>query len=175
MKLVELIRKRDSGHRAVATATSATTATEKPELRPTVAIVATVAVANPLGANSDLVPILPSVSGLSGPDREVSVKTISSQPDAEPTPPLQPGWRVVYRDSQWKLAGGSDDPDHGTVKACRWIAGAWTVQITDGQEIPLSRIRSVAAMDYKGRLMGAWTVREHGYDGEGPVTRGGQN
>ena len=99
----------------------------------------------------------------------------SPLPMPPPTSPLQPGWRVVYRDSQWKLAGGSDDPDHGTVKACRWIAGAWTVQITDGQEIPLSRIRSVAAMDYKGRLMGAWTVREHGYDGEGPVTREEQN
>ena len=99
----------------------------------------------------------------------------SPLPVPPPIPPLQPGWRIVFMTHQWKLAGGHDDPDHGTVKACCWIAGAWTVQITDGQEIPLSRIRSVAAMDYKGRLMRAWTVREHGYDGEGPVTQGGQS
>jgi putative DNA primase/helicase len=45
------------------------------------------------------------------------------------------------------------------------------VHLTDGQEIPLSRIRSVAAVDHKGRLMGAWTVRDHGLDGRG---KGGQ-
>ena len=31
------------------------------------------------------------------------------------------------------------------------------------------KVRSVGAVDDKGRLYGAWTVREHGYDGEGPV------
>ena len=70
-------------------------------------------------------------------------------------------------DSLWKLAGGSDDPDHGTVDVCRWEGGAWTVHLTDGQQIPLSRIRSVGAVDWKGRCYGAWTVREHGYDGQG--------
>ena len=148
MTLVELIRKRVSANKGVATATSAITATEKPELRPTVAIVATVPAASPLGANSDLVPILPSVSGLSGPDREVSVKIFPSQLTDDPLiPPLQPGWRIVYMDHQWKLAGGYDDPDHGTVQSCRWEGGAWSVHLTDGQAIPLSRIRSVAALD----------------------------
>ena len=90
------------------------------------------------------------------------------------TPPLQPGWRIAYMDHQWKLAGGYDDPDHGTVQACRWDAGAWTVTLTNGQTIPLSRVRSVGAVDHKGRLYGAWEVNTHGYDGEGPVTRGGQ-
>lgn len=82
-----------------------------------------------------------------------------------PTPPLQSGWRIVYRDHQWKLAGGHDDPDHGTVKACHWIAGAWTVHLTDGQRLPLAVIRSVGKTDGEGKLVGAWTVREHGYDG----------
>ena len=119
--------------------------------------------------NPDIVPVLPSVSGLSGPDIEVSVKILPLQPDAEPTPPLQPGWRVVYMDNQWKLAGGNDDPGHGTVQSCRWVAGDWAVHLTDGQAIPLGRIRSVAAVDWKGRCYGAWTVREHGYGGEGPA------
>lgn len=81
------------------------------------------------------------------------------------TPPLQPGWRIVYRDDQWQLAGGSDDPDHGTVQSCQWDGVTVTVTLTDGQTIPLSRIRSVAALDDKGRLMGVWTVSAHGYDG----------
>ena len=120
----------------------------------------------------DIPDILPSVSGLSGPDVEVSAQNTPPHPQEEalteaaaPMPPLQPGWRVVYMDRLWKLAGGSEDPDHGTVADCRWTAGAWMVHLTDGQEMPLSRIRSVAAMDDKGRLMGAWTVREHGLDG----------
>lgn len=82
-----------------------------------------------------------------------------------PAAPLQPGWRVAYMDHLWRLAGGHDDPDRGTVQACRWEAGAWSVTLTDGQTIPLSRVRSVGAVDHKGRLMGAWTVREHGFDG----------
>ena len=94
----------------------------------------------------------------------------ASLPVPPPIPPLQPGWRLVYLDHQWKLAGGYDDPGHGTVEACRWEGGAWSVHLTDGQAIPLSRIRSVAAIDWKGRIMGAWTVREHGYDGQGHST-----
>ncbi len=80
-------------------------------------------------------------------------------------PPLQPGWRIVYRDHQWRLAGGSDDPDHGTVDVCWREGGAWKVRLTDGQQIPWGRIRSVAAIDATGGCSGAWTVREHGYDG----------
>lgn len=85
--------------------------------------------------------------------------------ETSPTSPLQPGWLVVYRDRQGRLAGGCDDREHGTVAECRWIAGAWTVHLTDGQQLSLSRIRSVAAVDCKGLLYEAWTVAEHGYDG----------
>ena len=160
MTLVDLIRKRVSANKGVATATPATVATDRPETQPSVAEVAEVAGGPPHSAKREGLPTEHAVGADSAP-------IIPSQPTEEPTPPLQAGWRIVYLDSLWKLAGGADDPEHGTVEACRWEGGAWSVHLTDGQEIPLSRIRSVAAMDYKGRLMGAWTVREHGYDGQG--------
>jgi hypothetical protein len=147
MTLIELIRKRKPV--ALATAIPATPATEEPESRPSVATVAKVAVAQPHRENCE---------------------PTSTNPDVvmeSAAPPLQPGWRVVYMDHQGKLAGGSDDPAHATVAECRWVAGAWTVTLTDGQTMLLSRVRSVGAVDHKGRLYGAWTVREHGYDGEG--------
>ena len=93
----------------------------------------------------------------------------SSLPVQPPIPPLQTGWTIAYMDHTWTLCGGFVDRPHATVEVCRWTAGAWMVRLTDGQEIPLSRVRSVGAVDHKGRLYGAWTVREHGYDGEGPV------
>lgn len=63
---------------------------------------------------------------------------------------------------------GDDDRAHGTVRECRWDVAGWTVSLTDGQMIPLSRVRSVGAVDHKGRLYGAWEVKTPGYDGQGP-------
>ena len=111
---------------------------------------------------ADIVPTLPALSALSVPHIEIPAETT-------PTLPLQPGWLVAYRDQRGWLCGGCDDRQHGTIQECRWTAGAWTVHLTDGQEMPLSQVRSVGAVDHKGRLYGAWTVREHGYDGEGPI------
>ena len=91
-----------------------------------------------------------------------------------PAPPLQPGWLVSYRDRRGALCGGCDDRQRGTVEACRWGGNGWTLCLTDGQEMPLSIIRSVGRTDEAGQIVAAWTVREHGYDGEGPVTREGQ-
>ncbi len=102
----------------------------------------------------------PAVSAMAVPHPEVPATPAV-------TPPLRPGWRIVYRDHQWRLAGGSDDPNHGTVDVCWREGGVWKVRLTDGQQIPLSRVRSVAAIDATGRCAGAWTVREHGYDGQG--------
>ena len=82
MTLVELIRKRDAGHRAPATATPAIPATRKAEVQPVVASVTTVAVARPHRENYEHMPTHPNVA---------------IEP-ASPTPPLQPGWLVVYRD-----------------------------------------------------------------------------
>lgn len=82
-----------------------------------------------------------------------------------PMPPLQPGWLVCYRDRRGGLCGGCDDRQHGTVDKCRWEGNEWAVFLTDGQRLPLSIIRSVGQTDDAGRIVAAWTVREHGYDG----------
>jgi len=84
-----------------------------------------------------------------------------------PEEPLQPGWLVCYRDQRGALCGGCDDRQHGTVEECRWDGKGWTVHLTDGPRLPLSIIRGVTTPDGA-----AWTVREHGYDGEGPVEGG---
>ncbi|TKB64002.1 MAG: hypothetical protein E8D47_12190 [Nitrospira sp.] len=93
----------------------------------------------------------------------------------QPIPPIRPGWLVAYRDQRGALCGGCDDRQRGTVEVCRWNENKWTLCLTDGQEIPLSIVLSVGPTDEAGRIIAAWTVREHGYDGEGPVTRGGEN
>ncbi len=87
---------------------------------------------------------------------------------AAPTPPLQPGWLVAYQNRAGVLCGGCDDRQHGTVQECRWTGNGWTVELTDGQRLPLSIIRSVGRTDDVGKIVAAWTVREHGFDGEGP-------
>lgn len=82
-------------------------------------------------------------------------------------PPIETGWLVTYSDQSGRLCGGSDDRAHGTVEACKREAGGWVVVLTDGQRLPLSTIRAIAATYPDGRIRGAWTVREHGHDGEG--------
>ena len=78
-------------------------------------------------------------------------------------PPLQPGCLVTYRDEDWRLCGGADERDAGTVlECCHGI-----VLLTNGQRVPLHRILAVAKTDEHGRILAAWTVREHGHDGEG--------
>ena len=94
------------------------------------------------------------------------VEVLTLPPDL-PEEPLQPGWLVSYRDQRGALCGGCDDRQHGTIQECRWTAGAWTVHLTDGQEMPLSIVRSVGQTDDAGQIVAAWTVKEHGYDGEG--------
>lgn len=111
----------------------------------------------------DIPDILPSVSGLSGPDLEASAKNIPTHPP----PPLHPGWLVTYRDRRGVLCGGCVDRPHGTVQACRWEGNGWTVHLTDGQRLPLAMIRSVGQTDGAGQIVAAWTVRDHGLDGTG--------
>lgn len=82
-----------------------------------------------------------------------------------PEPPIRLGWLVTYRDRQEKLCGGAEDRAHGTVQECRWDTGRWTVCLTNGQQVPLLSIRAVGKTDTNGRICAAWTVREHGYDG----------
>lgn len=84
-----------------------------------------------------------------------------------PVPPIAKGWYVTYRDKNGTLQGGAEDRVHGTVKECRRESGRWMVYLTDGRQIFLDRIQAVAKTDAQGRVLGAWRVREHGYDGEG--------
>lgn len=85
----------------------------------------------------------------------------------QPTAPIQPGWLVVYRDEMGRLRGGSDERQAGTVAKCYWRRGAWNMQLTSGRELPLSAIRAVSKTDTRGRILAAWMVQDHGYDGEG--------
>ena len=84
-----------------------------------------------------------------------------------PEPPLQAGWLVAYRDPQNRLRGGCDEREAGTVQVCRWTGTTWTVLLTHGDMLPLSQIVSVGKTDSRGKVVAAWTVKAHGYDGAG--------
>ena len=78
-----------------------------------------------------------------------------------------PGWLVVYRDQRGTLRGGVDEREHGTVKECQWQGTGWLVVLISGESLPLSIIRAVGQTNGEGRLVAAWTVREHGLNGLG--------
>lgn len=82
-------------------------------------------------------------------------------------PPLLPGWLVAYRDQQGRLRGGCDDREHGTVAGCEWDGWTWIITLTNGDTLPIRQIASVGKTDRDGRVIAAWSVREHGFDGEG--------
>jgi hypothetical protein len=85
-----------------------------------------------------------------------------------PVSPLRTGWLIVYRDEVWRLRGGNDERAAGTVRECCWNPYAgWTVVLTNGDRVPLRAVRAVSKTDTRGRILAAWTVREHGYDGDG--------
>jgi hypothetical protein len=83
-----------------------------------------------------------------------------------PEPPLQTGWFVAYRDRQGRYRGGCDEPQIGTLRACRLDESGWTITFLNRDSIPLSRIISVGKTDSKGEVIAAWTVEAHGYDGQ---------
>ena len=86
-----------------------------------------------------------------------------------PTAPLQLGWLIAYRDRSGRLHGGSDERPYGTVTGCYWNGESWRVTVLNGTSLPLSRITSVGKTDHTGAVVAAWTVREHGHNGEGPI------
>lgn len=94
-----------------------------------------------------------------------SVSSILAVASEEPSMPLSPGWVVAYRGTDGQLRGGYDDREAGTVSDCRWDGYSWTVHLRNGDGLPLSRVVSVGQTDRTGRIIAAWTVREHGYDG----------
>ena len=93
---------------------------------------------------------------------------------ASPTAPLHPGWLVAYRDRHgdlvWRVCGPGARDGAGVPMGGERMDGAphrWATA-------PLSLIRSVGQTDDAGQIVAAWTVKEHGYDGAGPITQGGQ-
>lgn len=97
----------------------------------------------------------------------ISPKLTTSSPD-DPVAPLEPGWLVAYYDRTNRLRGGCDERDHGTVARMEWgSSGPWTVWLTNGEALPLLKVRSVARTNAEGVVVSAWTVRPHGHDGEG--------
>lgn len=87
-------------------------------------------------------------------------------PALHPTPPIQPGWQISWRDHFERLVGGWDEPELGTVAECAWNGSAWRVRLTTGTEVPLRRIVGVRKMR-AGECVAAWTVTAHGLDGQG--------
>jgi hypothetical protein len=85
----------------------------------------------------------------------------------EPLPPLSPGWLVAYRDLAGRLCGGCDDRERGTVACCEWDGWTWRIALTNGDALPIRQVVSVGKTDGEGRLVAAWSTREHGFDGEG--------
>jgi hypothetical protein len=83
-----------------------------------------------------------------------------------PHPPILPGWLVAYRGPDSRLRGGSLEPEHGRVVETRYTPGiGWSFVLADGTALAVSAVVSVGRTDKEGRLIAAWTVREHGYDG----------
>ncbi len=109
-------------------------------------------------ASPDIPDTLPSVSGLSGSDPGVLAKNSPPRPgaslDRSPLPPLHPGWLVVYRDRAGRLRGGDDERDCGTVARLEWVAGSFTVWLTNGESLPLSGVRAVSQINAKGQVGG---------------------
>ena len=105
------------------------------------------------------------IAQAAGKVRLVGCPSIDSVIDL-PLAPLQPGWLVTYRDKDYRLRGGCDERDYGTVAKMTWVQGSWTVWLTNGQALSLSIVRAVGKTDGEGRVVYAWTVRDHGHDGD---------
>lgn len=97
--------------------------------------------------------------------------TLATDEVTAPIAPLQPGWLVAYSDPQGRLRGGCDERDHGTIAKMTWGHGSWTVCLVSGEALPLARVRSVAKTDNEGRVIAAWTTRDHGFNGDGASSR----
>lgn len=102
---------------------------------------------------------------ISKPQEASSIFSKPHTEDSGPERPLRPGWFVVYRDAHGRLTGGPDDRVNGTVEACTWDGSTWMVLLTNGDRLRLGKVLAVSKTDGAGRVLAAWTVRAHGYDG----------
>jgi hypothetical protein len=105
--------------------------------------------------------------GISAPMADLKCETKCEGSFTLPEPPLKVGWLVAYKDRQGRLRGGCEEREAGTVQTCEWNGAGWVVTLPNGDRLPLSKIVSVAKTDPQGRILSAWTVREHGFNGEG--------
>lgn len=106
-----------------------------------------------------------TLEGVANTGAGMNCETKCEGPLTLPEAPLRAGWLVAYRDGQGILRGGCEERDYGTVHECRWDGMTWSISLTDGNAIPLSRVVSVGKTDPKGNVIAAWTVRAHGYNG----------
>ena len=105
------------------------------------------------------------MSVLSVPLSGILVEKLPSLPPAPAAPPLPPYCFVTYIDSQWQLRGGWDERNACTVRQCHGDGAACQVELTNGDLIPLRAVRAVGQLNAEGRLVAAWVVQDHGYDG----------
>jgi len=72
--------------------------------------------------------------------------------------PLEPGWRVVYREPHTGLLDG-------IVQSAEPSQSGWRVYLTNGKTIPSRHIASVTI--FRNEMWaGTWLVRYHGLDGQ---------
>jgi hypothetical protein len=114
---------------------------------------------------TDILPQTVSVSGMSVPFPECPGEITTAHTASPYAPPLQSGWVVTYYDGQGRLSGGWEQRETSIVKQCHGTGQNCRVELSGGQRIPLRSIRAVGQTDQEGRLLAAWTVGEHGYDG----------
>lgn len=107
----------------------------------------------------------PNQPVLPGPAPSIQPENSSSPVDAPPSP-LPPHCFATYTDSTGRLRGGWDERTACTVKQCLGVGADCKVELSNGATIPLRAIRAVGQLSAEGRLIAAWTVREHGYNGD---------
>lgn len=82
-----------------------------------------------------------------------------------PDPPICPGWLIAYRGPEGQLLGGAEDLPAGTVTEAEYLGTGWRFRVATGTWVSLRAIRSVAKTDGHGKVVAAWEVRAHGFDG----------
>jgi hypothetical protein len=105
------------------------------------------------------------------PALAVTPHSLAAESAEPPSSPLPRYCFVTYTDRQGRLYGGWNDRQKASVTHCVWSERGWSVHLSDGQAIPLAAVRCVGQTNEQGDLIAAWSVREHGYDGQGKASR----
>lgn len=97
---------------------------------------------------------------------KAAVPEVASQAP-RPISPIPAGRLISYRGPDGRLCGGDLDRGRGTVAGSEYGPQGWVFTLSDGHSVSLSAIRGVTRLSSDGQVVEAWTVRAHGYDGEG--------